>query len=236
LNKALKLIFILILPLFLLLGSVRLLAGDQYLAFEYGKSNFPTDPYGYTPSQRLTIASANLRFVRENLAIEALSSQNFNGEPVYKSRELSHMLDVQKVYQSMGRVWLVIVLLILLTGFLLFRSSDHRNLPSAIKAGGLLTSGLIFVLGLSAIVAWRGWFTAFHQIFFAPGSWLFEYSDTLIRLFPIKFWFDSALTLLGVGLVGGLVLAFTGWIWRLKLEPKKGKESEINHLNVPLSE
>ena len=220
-NKALKFIFILTLPLFLLLGSVRLLAGDQYLAFEYGKSNFPPDLYGFTPSQRLTIASANLRFVREDLAIDALSSQVFDGEPVYKARELSHMLDVQKVYQTVWRVWQVIVLLILLTGFLLWRFSDRIILPSAIQAGGLLTSGLILALGLLAVVAWRGWFTIFHQIFFAPGSWLFEYSDTLIRLFPIKFWFDSALTLFSVSFIEGLLLALIGWRWRLSLETKQ---------------
>jgi len=219
--KALKFIFILTLPLFLLLGSVRLLAGDQYLAFEYGKSDFPPDPYGFTPSQRLTIASANLRFVREDLAIEALSSQVLNGEPVYKARELSHMLDVQKVYQSVWHVWQVIALLTLLTGFLLWRFSDHIILPSAIQVGGFLTSGLIFVLGLLAVVAWRSWFTIFHQIFFSPGSWMFEYSDTLIRLFPIKFWFDSALTLLSVSFIEGLLLALIGWRWRLSLETKQ---------------
>lgn len=224
--KALKFIFILTLPIFVLLGTVRLLADDQYLAFEYGKSDFPPDPYGFTPSQRLTIASANLRFVRENLAIEALSGQVLNGEPVYKSRELSHMLDVQKVYQSVWRVWQVIVLLTLLTGLLLWRFSDHITLPSAIQAGGLLTSGLIFALGLLAVVAWRGWFTTFHQIFFAPGSWLFEYSDTLIRLFPEKFWFDSALTLVSVSFIEGLLLALIGWQWRLSLERSNEKKAK----------
>lgn len=164
--------------------------------------------------------------MRENLAIEALSGQVLNGEPVYKSRELSHMLDVQKVYQSVWRVWQVIVLLTLLTGFLLWRFSDHITLPSAIQAGGFLTSGLIFALGLLAIVAWRGWFTAFHQIFFAPGSWLFEYSDTLIRLFPGKFWFDSALTLLGVSFIEGLLLALIGWQWRLSLERSNEKKAK----------
>lgn len=219
--KSLKLILILTLPLFLLLGSVRLLASDQYLAFEYGKSNFPPDTYGFTTSQRLTIASATLRFVRENLAVDALSSQVFDGIPVYNSRELIHMLDVQKVYQSVWRVWQMVFLLILLTGFLLWRVSDRFTLPSAIQAGGLLTSGLIFALGLLAVLAWQGWFTAFHQVFFVPGTWQFPYSDTLIRLFPEKFWFDTVLTLLGVSLIEGLLLAFIGWRWRLSLEPKQ---------------
>ena len=225
-SKALKLIFILTLPIFVLLGSVRLLASDQYLAFEYEKSDFPPDTFGFTTSRRLTIASANLHFVRENLGIEALSDQVFNGEPVYKSRELSHMLDVQKVYQTVWRVWQMIILLILLTGFLLWRFSTRITLPSAIQTGGLLTSGLIFALGLLAVVAWRGWFTAFHQIFFTPGSWLFEYSDTLIRLFPEKFWFDSALTLLSVSIIEGLLLALIGWQWGLSLERSNEKKAK----------
>ena len=219
--KVLKFIIILTLPFFVLLGSVRLLASDQYLTFEYGKSDFPADTYGFTASERLTIASANLRFVRANLAIGVLSSQVFDGEPIYNSRELSHMLDVQNVYQSVWRIWQIIALLILLTGFLIWRFSNRATLPSAIQAGGLLTSGLIFALGLLAVVAWQGWFTAFHQIFFTSGSWLFEYSDVLIRLFPEKFWFDSALTLFSVSFIEGLLLAFIGWRWKLLRKPKQ---------------
>ncbi len=230
--KASKFIFIITLPLILLLGSVRLLAGDLYLAYEYGKSDFPPDPYGFTPSQRLSIASGNLRFVRENLAIEALSNQVLDGKPVYNLRELSHMLDVQNVYQSVGRAWHLIIFLTLLTGLLIGLFSDRIDLPSAILAGGFLTSGLIFVLGVLALVAWQGWFTAFHQIFFSQGSWLFEYTDTLIRLFPQKFWVDSTLTLLSISFIEGLLLAFIGWVWRRLLKPIKGKESNINHLNA----
>jgi integral membrane protein (TIGR01906 family) len=218
--KGLRIIIVFLIPFFLLLGSVRFLASDPYLAFEYGKSDFPPDPFGFTPTERTTIASANLRFVRENLDIESLANQVFNEEPVYNARELSHMLDVQKVYQSVWLGWQLIVLLIFLTGFLLWRFSDHISLPTAIQTGGILTSSLIFVLGLLAIVAWQVWFTAFHQIFFQPGSWLFEYSDTLIRLFPEKFWFDSALSLLSVGFIEGLLMALLGWRWKLALQKK----------------
>jgi len=218
--KSLRIILILAIPFFLLLGSVRLITSNQYLAFEYWKSDFPPDPFGFTASQRLTIASANLRFVRDNLTLDALSSQVFDGDPVYNSRELSHMVDVQRVYQSVWRGWQAIVLLILLTSFLLLRFSDRITLLSSFQTGGLLTSGLIFMLGLLAVVAWQVWFTSFHQIFFQPGSWLFEYTDTLIRLFPEKFWFDSALTLLSISFLEGLLLAFIGWRWRLSINLK----------------
>ena len=34
-------------------------------------------------------------------------------------------------------------------------------------------------------------FDQFHRIFFQEGSWVFNYSDTLIRLFPLEFWRDG---------------------------------------------
>jgi integral membrane protein (TIGR01906 family) len=38
-------------------------------------------------------------------------------------------------------------------------------------------------------------FTAFHHIFFTGDTWLFFYSDTLIRLFPMEFWMNLFIAL-----------------------------------------
>ena len=44
---------------------------------------------------------------------------------------------------------------------------------------------------------------ALHDLLFPPGTWIFPFSDTLIRLFPEQFWRDAlaalAGTLLGPG-------------------------------------
>ena len=50
-------------------------------------------------------------------------------------------------------------------------------------------------------------FAGFHSIFFEGDSWLFEYSDTLIRLFPLRFWQDTFLFAAGLAVAGGLGLA-----------------------------
>ena len=49
-----------------------------------------------------------------------------------------------------------------------------------------------------------------------PGTWLFSYSDALIRLFPVEFWFDATVMLAIIGFVGGLALALGGWQIQLK--------------------
>lgn len=209
-----KTLLVLFIPVILVIGSIRLLVTDGYLTFEYGKSSFPADVYGFDKDQRLAYAAANFRYVRENQALEVLADQKPGEAPLYNPRELKHMLDVQRVYQSAWRVWQVALGLSVLAGLVLvWRAETRPALASALKWGGLLSTGLIVVIGSLAVLAWRLWFVAFHQIFFAPGTWVFNTSDTLIRLFPEKFWFDVALTISGLTLGAGLVVTLIGWVW-----------------------
>jgi len=210
--RLLQTIIVVIMPLLLLLGSVQLLATDPYLAFEYGRADFPPDRYGFDTAQRLAYASANFQYVRESQPIEALADQQLGSAPLYNSRELKHMQDVQSVYQVAWLIWMIVLTLFLLGAFILGWCRETRTaLAAGLKWGGLLTAGLVAALGLLAVAVWRLWFVAFHQVFFVPGSWVFNTSDTLIRLFPEKYWFDTALNVAGLSLASGLSLAFIGW-------------------------
>ncbi len=40
---------------------------------------------------------------------------------------------------------------------------------------------------------------------------------TLIRLFPEKFWFDTALTISALSFTAGLLLTVAGWRWQMAL-------------------
>jgi uncharacterized membrane protein len=51
-------------------------------------------------------------------------------------------------------------------------------------------------------------FVGFHQVFFDAGTWTFAYSDTLIRLFPERFWQVAfGAVALGTGAMAGLLWA-----------------------------
>ena len=53
---------------------------------------------------------------------------------------------------------------------------------------------------LLVLLAWNWFFIAFHGVFFDAGTWTFNWSDSLIRLFPDKFWFDAGVLLVVLGL------------------------------------
>ncbi|HKZ18462.1 MAG TPA: TIGR01906 family membrane protein [Geobacteraceae bacterium] len=221
-TKILKLLIMLLIPILIIGGVVRMLATDAYLAFEYGRVSFPPDSFGFTDRQRFILASTNIHYVRAHLPNDELSKPILNGMPVYNPREVSHMADVQAVFQSILRVWWAVFILLILLGFVLWKTGERKALASAIQLGGLLTSGIILSIALLAIFGWQFWFNTFHLFFFEPGSWLFSYSDTLIRLFPVEFWFDATLTISVLSLIGGLLVALAGWRWKQILKLPQG--------------
>jgi len=228
-TRILKTLLVLIIPIILILGSARLLATDAYLTFEYGKSSFPPDSYGFTSQQRFILASTNIHYVRAHLPNDELSKQTLNGVPVYSEREVTHMADVQAVFQSVLRVWQAAFILLILVGLIFWQKGKRDEFAQAIRSGGLLTLGIILAIALLAVFAWQVWFDNFHLIFFEPGSWLFAYSDTLIRLFPLQFWTDATLTISLLSFVGGLLMVLIGRQWRIAIK----KPSRVNGWSSP---
>lgn len=199
----------LLIPVILIAGVIRLIPTDAYLSVEYGKTSFPADSFGFDPGMRFTHASTNLKYVRTGAPISALSDQKHSQAALYNSQELKHMIDVQNVYTAVNRLWTAAILLLLVVGILFWvRSGSLAFTISAIKTGSLLTAGLVGAVGLLAVIAWQAWFVLFHEIFFTAGSWTFSATDTLIRLFPEKFWFDTAVNVSAASLIAGLILFF----------------------------
>jgi integral membrane protein (TIGR01906 family) len=120
------------------------------------------------------------------------------------------MHDVKRVVQGMVASWYVITFY--LAAFIIFSavSKQRRALFMASSTGGWLTvifiAGILFFLTLD----FDALFTAFNHIFFTGNTWLFRYSDTLIRLYPIVFWRDAFIYILSGNMVFGLLLGFLG--------------------------
>lgn len=77
--------------------------------------------------------------------------------------------------------------------------------------GSILTLVIILGLGALAVLGWQQFFTEFHRIFFASGSWTFALEDTLIRLFPGQFWIDAGIVIAGLVLLTALVTLILTW-------------------------
>lgn len=196
-KKTANFLFILlsiILPLFLLMCSVRILLNPFYLDYEYNLAAFPPDEFGFSTADRLNYGKSSLEYLTNNQGIEFLANLKFpNGDPLYNERELSHMLDVKILVKAGLKVWYVLIAFILLLALLAWRKKWLPRFWKAVSAGGWATLGLILLIIAATFINFDKLFADFHAIFFTGDTWLFYTSDSLIRLFPEKLWSDAFL-------------------------------------------
>lgn len=206
----------LLIPLALIGTALRILLTPIFFNIEYRMPYFPADEYGFTRQDRLHWAPFAVEYLVNNADISYLSDLKFeDGTSLYNKRELSHMTDVKNVVRGALRVWYVSLAALALLAILAKRGDWAYEYINALRRGGLWMIGLAVSIGLIAGVGiaakpdvfWQ-FFSFFHSLFFEGDSWLFYYSDTLIRLFPIRFWQDAFLWAAILALGGGIWLAF----------------------------
>jgi integral membrane protein (TIGR01906 family) len=211
----------LLVPIALIGLGLRLLLSPLFLQVEYNMPYFPPDQFGFTKEDRLKWAPYALDYLTNNEDISYLSDLKFDdGAPLYNERELSHMDDVKLVTQGALRVWYVSMAILLLLGAWAWFGGWRQEYRLGLMRGGWLMIGLAVTVGLIVVIGiavnpnifWN-FFAGFHSLFFEGDSWLFLTSDTLIRLFPIRFWQDAFLLAAVIALGGGVALA-------LGLKPK----------------
>lgn len=197
-----------VLPLALLFVGLRLLLFPAFLQIEYRMPGFPVDTYGFTREDRLNYAPLAVQYLVNNAGMEFLGDQTFpDGTPLYNERELSHMLDVKNVVQPVLWIGNAVWVFLIGVGLWAWFGKWWLEYQPGLRRGGWLTVGLVASMGIFAGFGFDQFFVMFHSLFFEADSWLFYYSDTLIRLFPIRFWQDCAIFLFIVAGGSGLFLA-----------------------------
>lgn len=210
----LSLLVTLLVPIALIGLGLRVLLTPLFLRVEYNMPYFPPDEYGFTKADRLKWAPYALNYLTNDADISYLADLKFeDGKPLYNQRELSHMDDVKRVTQGALRVWYASLALLALLGIGAWLGGWGEVYRLGLMRGGWLMVILAISVGLIAVIGilispdvFFSFFTGFHHLFFEGDSWLFLFSDTLIRLFPIRFWQDAFLWAAIIALGGGIAL------------------------------
>ncbi len=188
-------LIVLVVPVILVLAWLRVLLTPVFIRYEYNKATFPADPYGFTRVDRLRWAEVSRQYLLNREGIQFLGDQRLpDGIPLYNPRELRHMEDVKRVVSGALLTWALALLVGGLASAYLVRQSGRLFLH-AVQSGSLLTLALLAAVLAAVALAWNWFFVFFHRVFFTGDTWLFLYSDSLIRLFPEVFWQDCFLAL-----------------------------------------
>jgi integral membrane protein (TIGR01906 family) len=205
------------LPVALVLGDVFLLASDTFIHHEYSKASFPADAYypmgGYSMplDERESLAKLGLASVLQPDGIRLLEQARFRqtGELAFNDREIRHMTDVNVLIQKVRYVFWGALAVVVVGAAALLLLKRGRALARSLWTSSILSPVVFLGLGLFIVVNFTTFFTTFHHVFFKGDTWLFLYTDTLIRIYPTKLWFDVSLYLSVAALVE-LALIATG--------------------------
>lgn len=233
LSRILSWIVTTLVPIALVMAVARILVSPAYLEIEYNTPAFPADPFGFSKEDRLHWSKLAAEYLLNSADISFLGDLRFpSGQEappsscafmsdctrLYNERELKHMLDVKNVLQAALRVWYVSLVLLVGLGVWAGLGKWSLEYRRGLRRGGWLTVFLLGAIILFVLISFGVIFVWFHDIFFAAGTWTFQYSDTLIRLFPERFWRD---TFLAVGLLAG----GAGLAMGLLLKERKSRSS-----------
>nr|WP_217432190.1 TIGR01906 family membrane protein [Pseudarthrobacter oxydans] len=198
-------------PLVLLILAVRAVTSPLFLWVEYNRPGFPGDGYGFSTDDRMTYGSYAVDYLSNWSGPRYLGDLvHRSGDKLFKDGEVSHMADVKLVILSTFGAGVLLVLFSIVA-ILYLRKRSTGGVRRGLFAGSIVTLVIILGLGTLAVLGWQQFFTEFHRIFFADGSWTFSLDDTLIRLFPGQFWIDAGMVIAGLVLLASLVTLVLTW-------------------------
>ncbi len=217
-------------PLILLILAVRAVTSPLFLWVEYNRPGFPGDGYGFSTDDRMTYGSYAVDYLSNWSGPRYLGDLvHRGGDKLFKDGEVSHMADVKLVILSTFGAGVLLVL-VSIFAVLYLRRKSNGGVRRGFFAGSIITLVLILGLGSLAVLGWQQFFTEFHRIFFADGTWTFSLDDTLIRLFPGQFWVDAGIVIAGLVMLTALVTLILTWPTRrrrglVKDRPNDTRES-----------
>jgi integral membrane protein (TIGR01906 family) len=182
--------------------AVLLFLNPIWVGFDQGRSDV-VQLTGYTPTQVSQVTGSilsDLVFGPPNFDVTV------NGAPVLDVHERSHMADVRGVLMSLGLVALMAALILVAVGL---ASRGRWWFWWAVQAGGKVLLGGVVVVGLAFALFFDQAFELFHEVFFAPGTYMFDVrTEKLVQLFPDQFWSETSVAIAAAVLVLGLIVVF----------------------------
>ncbi len=190
-TKLLLILVVILFPLLSVTSSIRLALTPFFIQWEYNRPDFPLDDYGFTTADRLRWAQYSIDYLLGKVSHSEFSAQVLpDGTPLFNPREIVHMLDVRLLADIVLKIWLGSCLFFLFILIIAMLGKWTHAFLKALRDGAQLTILLILAILMAVWLNFNLLFTKFHELFFEGDSWLFYYSDHLIRLFPLRFWQD----------------------------------------------
>lgn len=231
----LRWLIIIAMPFFLGFTWITLVISPAYPTWAYARANFPRDLANIsqqriaemqlvpmTQADRLELALVSVAYLESwggaEEMIWMLDEQvlPYTGEKLFNERETSHMIDVKRLTDAIRLIAMGTAVIVMGGLAFLLASPDRRAIGyRAIFQGGLATTIILIAIAGFILLGWSVFFVQFHELLFPPGTWMFAFTDGLIRLYPeVFFFYVGVIMSVGSLLLGLLTMGVGRYLMR----------------------
>lgn len=209
---------------FLLLHSARtaIFNPESYYSFIIAEDDYIAKS-GFTFNELEEIHQRMLLYLQGKTDTPQIEMK---GKPLYRQRELSHLEDVRVLFARGFALYYIFAAGSAGMAVLYFLKRGKIPFRICLLVSGLMWGALLAAFFLIIRFDFMKGFDAFHNIFFAEGTWLFdENTEVLVRIYEESFFQQMAL---GIAFLFVLFLFLLHFIFPLILSlpwrKKKGKK------------
>ena len=215
-----KILVVLLIPIVLFTINVMLMINPYYVKYEYSKEDFPPSER-FSEEERFNSSTQVIEYLRNTTSLDSLKETG-----LYAQKELEHLKNVRLLTKKFFLAQKVsVVLLVYLILFAILLDKNRWSVISFVFFGCLVSLVIVLWMFVIGYFDFNWLFTKFHEVLFPRGSWSFGSQDTLIQLYPEKFWVDSGFLLLSLIFIESLLLSAVTLVLMRRL--KKTKNSNI---------
>lgn len=162
------------------------------------------------PRERMLALAENVRaYVTGSASAREALPATVDGRDGFDGTAVSHLTDVRGVLQGAGLVTGLLAALVTLWMTVAVARRRVADIGAALRIAAIVDAVAVALLAVIALTSFDAFFSAFHGLFFAAGTWTFPSDSLLIQLFPEPFWVSAgaAWAVIVVAIAGVYALA-----------------------------
>ena len=153
----------------------------------------------YSLTEEAQLPPATMQAVAEQVRAFVVTGEGelpetVDGRPGFDTEAVSHLRDVAEVLSAARTLTIVLGVGLVVWVVVAVRRGRVGDVGRALLLAALAIAVGVALALVAALVDFGAFFSGFHALFFAEGTWTFPYDSLLIRLFPEPFWTAAGLS------------------------------------------
>ncbi len=140
-------------------------------------------------------------------------SSTIDGVP-FTDEERAHMRDVRVIILSIEISAMIALLLCSIVVWYEWKKHGFREAVTVLLYGSGVHLALSLILVIIAGSLFTGLFYGFHELFFKSGTWIFDVNSLIIRMYPMQFFEDALIRIIGAGVWYAALILLGAWAAR----------------------